>query len=536
MRELVIDISKYDDGIDLAAWKRERELWGVIIKLGGNEDAVGGRYSDSVAKSHYHQAKMLGLHIGFYYYTDVRDVAVANVDANHFADLIDAITDSGYYDLPCYMDVEDHRQLALDSRKLTDIIKSFCNTLIHRGYYAGIYTGGSAWLNSVYADELRDYANWIAWWKSTWPNEAGDIGMWQQGCGNIEGSIEFYDNNKSGYRDIDWCCVDYPSRIKNGWTRYQADEQETATDEQPSIDNPAEVQNGSFGRASDVIDAAYAELGYYAPADPEPGSKFGRWMAELFDEDWLAGPSTEIWWCCMFVSFCLDKGGVEMKGFPTYNTDLALNNGGRNYAVDKYDVQYGDIVIFNWDWNSTTDHIGFATGEFDGNGFTTIEGNLGNAVKESYRQMGNVAYILRPPYNGHGPVSSNQPNVSTDPKNNRDGGKLDVDGIGGWNTVIDLQHIFGVNEDGVISGQYAGNRSVHYGMSNVEYGSGGSELVVAIQRKIGAEPDGEWGRETSTKLQKHLQDLGYSIDVDSYFGPQSVKILQQAINDGKLVK
>ena len=51
----------------------------------------------------------------------------------------------------------------------------------------------------------------------------------------------------------------------------------------------------------------------------------------------------------MFVSWCLEQAGVVVKGFPTYNTDLALNNGAKNYAVDKYNVQYGDIVIFNWD-------------------------------------------------------------------------------------------------------------------------------------------------------------------------------------------
>jgi hypothetical protein len=46
--------------------------------------------------------------------------------------------------------------------------------------------------------------------------------------------------------------------------------------------------------------------------------------------------------------------------------------------------------------------------------------------------MGNVAYVLRPPYNGNIDIPSTPaPNVDTSPKNNRDGGTLDVDGIGG---------------------------------------------------------------------------------------------------------
>ena len=527
MKELVLDVSKYDEGIDLSEWKNKRGLWGVIIKAGGHEDAVGGRYPDRLAASHYVQARSLGLHIGFYYYTDVRDVATANADANHFAKLIVDIVGNGYCDLPCYMDVEDPRQFELSTRKLTDVIKSFCNTLIQRGFYAGLYTGGSAWLNNMYTDELRDYANWIAWWRGTWPTEAGDIGMWQQGCGNVDGAIEYADNGKAGYRDVDWCCIDYPSRIGNGQTKQEH------TDSEPVTEN----QNGSevsyMGRASDVIDAAYGELGYYAPNDPQPGSKYGRWMAGLFDEDWLAGPSNEIWWCCMFVSWCLVRGGVKMDGFPAYNTDVAFGNGAKKYVVDKYSVKYGDIVIFNWDWNSTTDHIGFATSEFDGSGFTTIEGNVGNAVQEKYRQMGNVAYVLRPPYEGYGVVNGNTPSVSTDPKNNRDGGKLDIDGIGGWNTIVDLQHVLGTTEDGRISGQYPGNNQYHWGMSNVDYDHGGSEVVRALQKKIGADPDGQWGPDTSTKLQQWLVDQGYNIAIDSYFGRESVKALQQSLNDGK---
>ena len=523
MANLVLDISVHDEGIDLAAWKEQHNLWGVIIKLGGHEDAVGGRYADSAAENYYNTARALGLHIGFFYYTDTCDVAAANADADHFIQLIG----DKEYDLPCYIDVEDPRQLALDRRKLTNIVKAFCDTLIYRGYYAGVYIQGSAWCNNVYSEELMSYANWIASWGPKWPTYAGDIGMWQQGCMSLSGEVLYEDPMRPGYPDLDWCCVDYPSRIQNGQKQYQPESHDDISPE-PSDSQP------TYGRASDVINAAYGELGYYAPDDPEPGSKYGRWLAELTGEDWLAGPSWEVFWCCMFTSWCLDTGNVQMDGFPTQNTDLALNGGAKKYAVDIYDVRYGDIVIFNWDWDEATDHIGFATGEFDGVGFTTIEGNVGNAVQEKYRQMGNVAWVLRPPYADRGAVGPDIPRVPTEPKNNRDGGRLEVDGIGGWNTIIDLQHIFGTYEDGWISGQYAENKQYHRGMSNVEYGSGGSPLVKAIQQKVGADADGHWGPNTSSRLQEWLTVLGYSLDIDGYFGKESVKALQQAINDGKL--
>ncbi len=522
MNELVIDISHWDGEIDLHAWKEQRNLWGVIIKAGGNENGLG-RYADSMFERNYQEARNAGLHVGFYYYTTTTDIAGANSDANHFARLLG----DRFYDLPCYMDVEDAGQLNLSKRALTDVVKTFCDTLKYNGFYSGIYTMGTTWLNGMYYEELLEYANWIAWWRAEWPHEAGDIGMWQQGGMRLSDGDIVYDD-KPGYHDCDWCCIDYPSRIANGYLKQPSS----------SVEVFPENQNGSTlinGRASDVMNAAYGELGYYAPDDPEPGSMYGRWMAEVTWEDWLAGPSTEIWWCCMFVSWCLNQGGVEMDGFPTQNTDLALNGGAKKYAVDIYSVRYGDIVIFNWDWDGATDHIGFATGEFDGTGFTTIEGNVGNAVQEKYRQMGNVAYVLRPPYDCFGVIDDNIPTVSTDPKNNRDGGKLELDGIGGWNTIIDLQHQLGTIEDGEISGQYSSNRDYHNGMSNVTYDGSGSQVVKALQSKIGADSDGHWGPDTSRKLQQWLISKGYDCGpdgVDGYFGHDSVVALQNALNDG----
>lgn len=57
------------------------------------------------------------------------------------------------------MDVEDPRQFQLSKRTLTDVIKTFCDVLDKKGYIGGVYTGGSAWLNNVYREELFKYAN-----------------------------------------------------------------------------------------------------------------------------------------------------------------------------------------------------------------------------------------------------------------------------------------------------------------------------------------------------------------------------------------
>lgn len=39
-----------------------------------------------------------------------------------------------------------------------------------------------------------------------------------------------------------------------------------------------------MGTPNDVLRIAVGEIGYYAPDDPQPGSKYGRWMADVTGE------------------------------------------------------------------------------------------------------------------------------------------------------------------------------------------------------------------------------------------------------------
>lgn len=122
-----------------------------------------------------------------------------------------------------------------------------------------------------------------------------------------------------------------------------------------------------------------------------------------------------------------------------------------------------------------------------------------------------------------------------EPKNNTHGGKLDVDGNGGYNTVLDMQHALGTPEDGIISGQSPDCEEYLWAMIAVTWSGEGSQMVEALQRKIGAHVDGTWGPETSKKLQEYLINKGYSCGscgADGFFGHDSVRALQQCLNDG----
>lgn len=530
-KNLVIDISHWDGDIDLHAWKKKWNLWGVIIKVGGRETGLG-RYKDSNFERSYKKAIAEGLHVGAYYYTVTTDTANAKTDAEHFAGLLSGKN----FDLPLYFDIEDARQFNLSRRVLTDVIATMCSRLKTLGYYSGLYTGGSAWLNNMYNEELIKYADWIAWWTAQWPTRAGDIGMWQQGGMRLsDGHIVYAD--VSGYTDCDWCIMDYPSIIKNS----SVDIPETKPVETVKVsDKIIETSVAAkLGTADAVIKVAEGELGYYAPNDPLPGSKYGRWMAQKTGESWMAGPSKSIWWCCMFVSWVLNQAGVVVKGFPSQNTDVALNRGAKNYLVsDKTKIRRGDILIFDWNWSTAaTDHIGFAKSAPVGGYVSTIEGNVSNSVQNKTRALSTIRYVVRPQYDSSAntDISSSKPEIEPC---NKLGGELSVDGDIGYYTVLDWQDQMGTPADGEISGQiYSNYRFFPAVLDRVlSWDRHGSDLIRAVQQKVNADDDGIWGYHTSKAIQTWLIDHGYSCGTsgaDGWFGSDSAKALQQSLNDGK---
>ena len=147
-----------------------------------------------------------------------------------------------------------------------------------------------------------------------------------------------------------------------------------------------------------LLNVARNEIGYYAPSDPEIGSKYARWYVNSVSppDTWLLGPSTQIWWCCMFASWCLAMSGTPCAGFPSYNTDLALKSA---HVVPYAQIRPGDFVIFDWNRDGATDHIGIAekVGDYQ---LITIEGNYNNSVARVDRTNSTnyIAAVVRPNY------------------------------------------------------------------------------------------------------------------------------------------
>jgi GH25 family lysozyme M1 (1,4-beta-N-acetylmuramidase) len=119
--------------------------------------------------------------------------------------------------------------------------------------------------------------------------------------------------------------------------------------------------------------------------------------------------------------------------------------------------------------------------------------------------------------------------------------KLDIDGWIGPITIRKWQSQLGSPYvDGILSGQYRPNWIYYPRISGdaLEFddGSGLSEAVKRLQRKVGATPDGVLGRDSVRAIQKKLDAWGYDIGpdgADGYLGDRTARAIQRSLNDQK---
>ena len=170
-------------GVDISAWQKGFDLknaWNegftyVIIKAGGAD--AKNPYKDSQFENFYTQARAGAWKIGAYYYGNAFSTADAVKEATHFISLLQgkAITHV-YYDVEGAM-------LNQGYQHLTEIIQTFCQTMINAGYACGIYTSESHF-NSRFNDaQLIMFPHWVARYSSKAPTlkSIALVEIWQYG-------------------------------------------------------------------------------------------------------------------------------------------------------------------------------------------------------------------------------------------------------------------------------------------------------------------------------------------------------------------
>lgn len=231
-------------GIDVSAWQgiidwkavKAAGIQFAIIKAGGSDDGI---YTDSKFERNYEQCKANRIPVGAYWFIGPNCITKADgeADAERFLKLLKG----KQFEYPVYVDIEPPLKPA--NRKYnTDAVIAFCEYMEKAGYYTGVYGSTYSTFQSLVDDSrLTSYAHWVAQYANSctyWDN----YGIWQY-------SSDGWVNGISGRCDMNYCYVDYPSRIKakgmNGFKK------STTTTTKPKADTLALLKvDGVFGQIS----------------------------------------------------------------------------------------------------------------------------------------------------------------------------------------------------------------------------------------------------------------------------------------------
>lgn len=279
--------------------------------------------------------------------------------------------------------------------------------------------------------------------------------------------------------------------------------------------------------AAKVLEVARAEIGYKESPAGSNKTKFGK-------EYGMDGQP----WCAMFVWWVFKHAGCSELFYggkkSAYCPTIADYYIAKKQTVSKSKGQAGDIVLFDWNHNNSSDHIGIIESRNADGSYVCIEGNTsvgnnsnGGQVMRRTRYKSQISWICRPKYTEKSTVTA-ATSVTTN--------KLAVDGQWGKTTTRKTQKVLGTTVDGIVSGQLKSCRQYLQGCLTdswkfVKVSSKGSDMVRAIQKLVGSKQDGKAGKDTIKVMQKFLNKKGYSCgEADGFMGTATIKAWQKYIN------
>lgn len=226
------------------------------------------------------------------------------------------------------------------------------------------------------------------------------------------------------------------------------------------------------------------------------------------------------------------RGGhvIVHSKFKPDKTDLALRDAIKNmvgvrYSHRGYEGISGRSNLYNVNLAANGGityrliELGFGTNKTDAG---ILTGKVDEYAKELVKAItGSVASKPKP--------KPSKPKTATNHTKTVTKAKLTVDGKWGKGTTRALQRALGTPVDGIISRQPRNSVTQSLYGNTVSFGSGSSNVIVALQRKVGATADGKLGPATVRALQRYL-----GTPVDGVLSRPSVvvKELQRRLNAG----
>lgn len=293
--------------------------------------------------------------------------------------------------------------------------------------------------------------------------------------------------------------------------------------------------------AEDVLNVACGEIGYSRWSDPQAGTKYGRWFAEITGDSYYG--ESGVPYCAMFVSWCFSQAGATFPAYPSaYCPDIVSAGYAQGATVSVQQAAPGDVVLFDWGHDDEADHVGIV--EHNDGYLTTIEGNTsssnsgsqsnGGCVARKERSYDCVCCVVRPSYDGG--VSTYQPTTSSELGDTSWTGKL---------MLSEWQRQLGTDVDGKISNQPTYIRYEILNHVTTESFDGatdapnGSQMIQALQFMLnstigaGLDTDGFCGPLTVSALQTWLNQQGFDCGrVDGYYGANTSQAVGKALDAG----
>lgn len=284
-----------------------------------------------------------------------------------------------------------------------------------------------------------------------------------------------------------------------------------------------------------VLDVARGELGYDRFADPEQGTKYGRWYAD--DHGYYFG-TTGVPYCAMFTSWCFAQAGASCAGLPAASTTAikrAAEKAGR-LRGSVMDAQPGDVLLFSWTSNpNDLDHTCICEANC-GSYVQTIEGNVGGGkVQRRTRAWKHVMFAVIP--DGGSDESSPEAPEEQDGFIDPEETILAYDGYFGPLTVKHVQRA--IRRGGwypagkyVIDGDFGYYTKFHL-----------QKYLRYVCGTYARNCDGDFGLYSVMALQQHLLNVGcywyvgsdgkrHACEVDGSWGDCTTTAVQRAINAG----
>ena len=212
-----VDLSYWNGTVDFVKLKASGCQF-AILRIGYEASASRVDTLDDNFVGYYNAARAAGMPVGLYFYSLATTYAGAKQDAEWVMSQIEKY--DMYFEYPIYYDIEDAKytnQVYLGSAAMEQLCLGWCETLEARGYFPGIYGGGSQVIDKLSSNFKSRYDLWYPRYASNYESNqhSSDDYDFSDYCGIWQYAIfGYYKGLSSTSVDMNVCYKNYPAIIK----------------------------------------------------------------------------------------------------------------------------------------------------------------------------------------------------------------------------------------------------------------------------------------------------------------------------------